>query len=289
MLLRNAIGAAALAAALLTSVDIAAAFDEFKYPDLKGQWRRADPGNRLRIGLAFDSSKPFRAEEPPLTPEYQAIYEANLADQATGGQGIDPTFTCLSPGMPRVMIAYAPMEVVVTPDTTFILIEHVHDNRRIYTDGRGFPANMDDDPLFAGYSIGAWVDTDADGRYDTLLVETRGLKGPRVFDASGIPMHQDNQTVIKERIFLDKADRDLLHDEITTFDHALTRPWVVARSYRRVEAKEPIWWREDVCAEGNNHVGIGKENYFLSGDGMLMPTKKDQPPPDLRYFKSSRK
>jgi hypothetical protein len=46
-----------------------------------------------------------------------------------------------------------------------------------------------------------------------------------------------------------------------------------------------MWWREDVCAEGNMHVGIGKENYFLSADGYLMPAKKDQPPPDLRYFK----
>jgi hypothetical protein len=289
MLYRSLIGAAALMAVLLAT-PIAQAFDESKYPDLKGQWRRADPGNRLVIGLAFDSSKPFgRGEEAPLTPEYQAIYEANLADMAKGGQGIDPTFTCLAPGMPRIMIAYAPMEVVVTPDTTYILMEHVHDNRRIHTDGRSFPANMDDDPQFAGYSVGKWLDTDGDGRYDTLEVETRGMKGPRVFDASGIPLHSDNQTVVKERIYVDKADRNLLHDEITTIDNALTRPWAVTKNYRRVATGKPIWWREDVCAEGNNHVGIGKENYFLSGDGLLMPAKKDQAPPDLRYFKPSRK
>jgi hypothetical protein len=41
--------------------------------------------------------------------------------------------------------------------------------------------------------------------------------------------------------------------------------------------------------EGNNQVVIGKENYFYSGDGQLMPTKKDQPPPDLKYFKQSQK
>jgi hypothetical protein len=29
---------------------------------------------------------------------------------------------------------------------------------------------------------------------------------------------------------------------------------------------------------------IGKENYFVRKDGLLMPTKKDQAPPDLRYF-----
>jgi hypothetical protein len=276
-----------LLAMLLMTMGGAWAFDESKYPDLKGQWRRTIVGG-VRIGASFDSSKPIgRAEQAPLTPEYQAIYEANLADQATGGQGIDPTFTCLAPGMPRIMIAYGPMEVVVTPATTYIFIEHVHDNRRIYTDGRDFPANMEDDPMFSGYSIGQWVDEDGDGRYDTLLVETRGLKGPRVFDASGIPLHRDNQTVIKERIFLDKADPNLLYDEITTYDHALTRPWTVMRFYRRVTTNQPIWWREDVCAEANNHVGIGKENYFLSADGLLMPAKKDQPPPDLKYFKQT--
>jgi hypothetical protein len=287
---RSSIGAAALVAALLMTIGAAAAFDESKYPDLKGKWRRTDSGNPLRIGLAWDSSKPFREEEAPLTPEYQAIYDANLADQAEGGQGIDPTYSCIAPGMPRVMIAYADMEVVVTPDTTYILIEHIHDNRRIYTDGRDFPAQlMADDPQFTGYSIGKWLDEDGDGRYDTLVVETRGMKGPRVYDASGIPLHADNETIVKERIHLDKANPNLLHDEITTIDHALTRPWVVDKTYRRIITDKPIWWREDICPENNVHVGIGKEAYYLSADGLLMPTKKDQPPPDLRYFKQTRK
>jgi hypothetical protein len=29
---------------------------------------------------------------------------------------------------------------------------------------------------------------------------------------------------------------------------------------------------------------IGKENYFLRADGLLMPAKKNQAPPDLRNF-----
>ena len=32
-------------------------------------------------------------------------------------------------------------------------------------------------------------------------------------------------------------------------------------------------------------VAIGKDAYFLSSEGMLMPVRKNQPPPDLRYFK----
>jgi hypothetical protein len=285
MLYRSSIAAIVLAAVLgATSAD-AQVRDDAKYPDLSGQWVRGYPG-----GARFDPAKGLGPrQEAPLTPEYQAIYQADLAEQAAGGQGIDPTYRCLSPGMPRIMHVYSPMEIVVTPKTTHILIEHIHDNRRIHTDGRDFPADMYEDPQFAGYSIGKWVDEDGDGRYDTLVVETRGLKNPRTYDASGIPFHADGRTIIRERIYLDKADQNTLYDDITVIDNALTRPWSALKTYRRVAAKGPIWWREDICAENNAHVVIGGEDYFLSADGLLMPTKKDQAAPDLRFFKQKGK
>jgi hypothetical protein len=133
-----------------------------------------------------------------------------------------------------------------------------------------------------GYSIGKWLDTDGDGAFDTLEVETRNFKGPRTYEPSGIPLHLDNQSIIKERIYLDKTNKNIMHNEITTIDHALTHPWVVVKNYER---DRHVVWLEDNCEENNNYVGIGGEYYFLSGDGYLMPTKKDQPPPDLRYFK----
>jgi hypothetical protein len=282
---RSSIAAIVVAAALSATVTCAQAWDETKYPDLSGQWVRGYPG-----GARFDPSKGIGPrQEAPLTPEYQAIYQADLAEQAKGGQGIDPTYRCISPGMPRIMHVYSPMEIVITPETTHILIEHIHDNRRIYTDGRDWPANLYLDPQYAGYSIGKWVDEDGDGRYDALVVETRGLKNPRTYDATGIPFHEDGQTIIKERIYLDKAKPDTLYDDITVIDHALTRPWSAHKIYRRAAEKGPIWWREDVCSENNVHVVVGKEDYFLSADGLLMPAKKDQPPPDLRYFKQTAK
>jgi hypothetical protein len=284
MLYRSSIAAIVLAAVLgATSAD-AQVREDAKYPDLSGQWVRGYPG-----GARFDPAKGLGPrQEAPLTPEYQAIYQADLAEQAAGGQGIDPTYRCLSPGMPRIMHVYSPMEIVVTPKTTYILIEHIHDNRRIHTDGRDFPADMYEDPQFAGYSIGKWVDEDGDGRYDTLVVETRGLKNPRTYDATGIPFHADGKTVIQERIFLDKADPNTLYDDITVNDNALTRPWSARKIYRRVATKGPIWWREEICAENNAHVVIGGEDYFLSADGLLMPTKKDQAAPDLRFFNKQR-
>jgi hypothetical protein len=62
---------------------------------------------------------------------------------------------------------------------------------------------------------------------------------------------------------------------------------VVHQVYKRKVSDKPLWLNHEVCGEGNNHVGIGNENYFLSGDGFLMPTKKGQRPPDLRYFKTN--
>jgi hypothetical protein len=141
---------------------------------------------------------------------------------------------------------------------------------------------------FDGYSIGKWTDEDKDGKYDVLEVETRHLKGPRNFDLSGIPMHEDNETVIKERIFLDKADQNLLHDEITVFDHALTRPWTVMKSYRRAADLKPQW-DEYMCVWESPTVRIGGETYLLDkNDGFLKPAKKDQAPPSLKYFPSQR-
>ena len=177
------------------------------------------------------------------------------------------------------------LEIVVTAETTHILIEHIHDSRRIHTDGRVWPQDMDENPMFSGYSIGKWVDTDGDGKFDVLEVETRNFKGPRTLEMSGLPLHRDNQTVVKERIYLDKANKDLLRYEITTIDHALTRPWVVMKTFRR--DRNAAWFEEN-CGENNNHVVVGKEFYFLSADGYLMPTRKDQAPPDTRYFKTAK-
>jgi hypothetical protein len=285
MLRAASIGAAAFAAALLTSLSGATAWDDAKYPDLKGQWRRAPVPGAVGQPPHDPSKPPGREQQAPLTPEYQVIFEANLRDQATGGQGNDVTRICLPNGMPRAMSAYEPLELIVTPNLTYILIDHIEHTRRIYTDGRAWPATVE--PTFVGYSIGQWIDADGDGRYDVLEVETRGFKGPRVYDASGIPLHADNQTVVKERIYLDQANPNLLRDEITTIDNALTRPWTVTKNYIRVVGAQPAW-REWICAEGNGHVEIGGQPYFLSAEGLLMPTKKDQPPPDLRYFSTGK-
>jgi hypothetical protein len=266
-----------LVAALSTATVAVHAQDGPKYPDWSGKWRVVG-GNR------WDPTKPAgRSQQPPLTPEYQAIFEASLADQQAGGPGNDMRFTCLPPGMPRMMTVIFPMEFIFTAKVTYILFENLMP-RRIYTDGRNWPQEID--PAFAGYSIGRWVDENGDGRYDVLEIETRNMKGPRSFEPSGLPLHRDDQTVVKERIYIDNANAGILLDEITTIDNALTRPWTVTKKYRRDDS--PFWF-DNNCNENNPHILIGKETYFLSADGHLMPAKKGQAPPDLKYFNQPRK
>ncbi len=269
--------------AAMVSPAAAQVFDYSKYPDLKGQWERfVVPG--LPGQPSFDQTKPWgNGQEAPLTPEYQAILDASIADQQKGGLGNSSEHVlCRGAGMPFMMIAFRPLEFVITPRTTYVLIADYDALRRIYTDGRDWPPEIE--PTLQGYSIGKWVDEDGDGKFDVLEVETRGFKGNRVYDISGIPLHRDNESVFKERIFLDKDNPDILHDVITVFDHALTRPWTVDKRYIR-EMDPNFQWPEFICNEYNGQVMIGGEHYYLSGEGLLMPTRKDQSPPDLRYFK----
>ena len=274
MSFRCSLAKAALASAMALWLGGAQAHDESKYPDWAGQWRRP-PG----VNNQWEPTLPRGHEGAPLTPEYQAIFEANLKDQEEGGQGTDPTYTCIPDGMPRAMNVIFPMEIVIENKTTYILIEYLSMLRRIYTDGRRFPDATD--TSFMGYSIGRWIDADGDGRYDELEVETRFLKNPRAYDSSGIPFHADGQTIVKERFYQRRDNPDVLYDEITTFDHALTRPWTVTKRYNRV--RNPIWV-EAICAENNDHIKIGEETYMRSANGLIMPAKKGQKPPDLRYF-----
>jgi hypothetical protein len=225
---RGSIGLVAMAAVLLATLNAAHAFDESKYPSWRGPWQQLGGSQNS----PWDPSKPPGAgQQAPLTPEYRAIYEASLKKEAEGGLETDPTLRCVPAGFPRVMIAVRPMEIVITPGATYFMLQQFNTLRRVYTDGRKFPGNLE--PSYTGTSIGQWQGSDRGGKYDTLLIETRSIKGPHTYDASGIPFHKDGEAIVTEKIYADKANPDILHDEITATDHALTRPWTVTRSYSR--------------------------------------------------------
>jgi len=277
---------ASLAIALMAGCGTAAAADA-KYPSWKGQWIPVTAAGPARANETYDPAKTVGpAQDAPLTPEYQKIFKDSLADQAQGGLGNDPTGLCYAAGMPRMM-SYEAQEYVITPEVTYILLGGDDNLRRVITDGRTWPKNIQ--PTYQGYTIGHWIDEGNTGTYNVLEADTHGpFKGPRTFDSTGLPLAYDNESTFHERFFIDKANPNLLHDVITVVDHALTRPWTVDKTFRRNAAAQPEW-PEFYCHVGNRWVVLGKESYKLNDEGILTPTRKGQPAPDLRYFKPAPK
>src|SRR5437870_2804222 len=122
MLNRSLTAAAVVTLTVLMTASGGAKAQDSKYPDWKGQWTRfivrGLPGQP-----SHDQTKPWGfGQQAPLTPEYQAVLEASLADQAKGGLGNFPTTLGRAAGMPNMMMGFGPLELVVTPDTTYILI-----------------------------------------------------------------------------------------------------------------------------------------------------------------------
>lgn len=215
--------------------------------DLDGIWSPADrniprPGGGAQGGGAPDGRGGFQRQNaiPPYKPDWAARYQEIVASSRAGKIMVDPTARCLPPGMPRTMSTPFPIEFSVEPNRVLVLFE-IGGVRRIPTNGATHPATDDLDPTFMGDSVGHWEG-------DALVVDTLGLRGDTVFDASGT-IHSDKMHII-ERIRLIGPDK--LEDRMTIEDPvAFTRPWEVVHTYDR----KPDWHiMEFVCEENNRGV-----------------------------------
>src|SRR5260370_8639195 len=133
-------GAMVLAAMLCAAAGGAWAVDDAKYRDLKGQWigvRGTGGGGQP----SFDPVKRWgTTQDAPLTPEYEAMFKANLEDQRDGGQGSKATSTALAPGIPMVMNAHSPMAIIALPDTPNFRGDHIRPTlRRIFSTASASP------------------------------------------------------------------------------------------------------------------------------------------------------
>ena len=100
------------------------------HPDWGGIWVRQG-------GIGLDPAlKPGQIDRPPLTPEYQAKYDASLASLKAGKPVADPTAACLPPNGVRLMNMVYPMEIFQRTGLVAVFAEWDHQTRRIYTDGR---------------------------------------------------------------------------------------------------------------------------------------------------------
>src|SRR5215831_16291818 len=143
MLYRDSIRAIAQAAAFLITLSGAYAFDDAKYPNLKGQWDRFPipvPGQP-----SFDQTKGWgRLQEAPLIPEYQKILEDSLADQEAGGHGNNVDHAkCGVSGMPWMVVAFRPSEVVVARVVSYGGVADCEALALLLTVGRVWPMRIE--------------------------------------------------------------------------------------------------------------------------------------------------
>src|SRR6202453_2353933 len=137
-----------------------------------------------------DGSRGRNPDEPSLTPEYMAKWEAISKTRIAGSSEYDLTAKCLPPGMPAMMSMAYGMEIMQNKDKITFFSELNDALRRVYLDGRKPSQKVLDDPTYAGYSTGHWEG-------DTLGGDPGSLRDNAFIE--GFTPHSDAMTV-HERI-----------------------------------------------------------------------------------------
>lgn len=232
-------------------------------PDWSGVWR--EDGNTIFDHASVDppggsSNSPGTREHPPLTDEWEQVYERNLALVAEG-RFPDPITDCGIPaGFPRIFNLPDVYEFVVRPEQTWVLTENGPNVMRIYTDGRDHPAPGDVWLTYTGDSVGYW-----DG--DTLVFSTVAVMNEgTILDRTGLTLSDEMTAVSRMRLVGDGR----LELEMTIEDPvALAEPWRVTMHYERLPGGTRVY--DYACAENNrNPVLDGGRTLTLGPEGEVL-------------------
>ena len=251
--------ALAVAAALCGSAVLAAA-PTARVNGLTGTWDRAAGANPDPRYTAAAPVPP-----PPLKPQYLAEWQARQKAAHEADERGQPLYSgyaqCLPDGMPAMMMAMFPMEVLQTPGQVTIIQEAYNQVRRIYLGEQQVPI-ADAEPGFWGHSVGHW-------QGDTLVVNTVGVKENVRF--RDVP-HSD-QMQIDERIRL--LSKDLFEDQVTVTDPVyLTAPWTFTWKYVRKPGYKIL---EYVC-ESNREYQDPQTGGTRMRLGTPQPSGEQKPP-----------
>jgi hypothetical protein len=194
---------------------------------INGSWE-AYPLRGEGFGSGVQPKTPVQAPPPipepplkqPFLDELRAL-QKQIAELTS--KGLPPPssgMACLGEGMPAMMQATFPMEILETPGQVTIIQEAYTQVRRIYLDAPPI-APEEAEPRFAGHSTGRWEG-------DTLVVQTVGVKQSARFRNTP---HSANMR-ITERFRL--LNDELLENRVTIEDpEYLTKPWTWTWMYKR--------------------------------------------------------
>jgi hypothetical protein len=195
---------------------------------INGSWERY-PVRFSGLGSEPDAppAPPDPIPDPPLKAEFLDDWQALRSEiRELTEQGLPPAnnySACLPDGMPAMMQAMFPMEVLETPGQVTVIQEAYNQVRRIHLGEELQMAPEDAEPRFAGHSVGRWEG-------DTLVVETIGVKDYVEF--RNVP--HSNRMRITERIRLTGDSGEFMENRVTVTDPVyLTGPWEWTWMYRR--------------------------------------------------------
>jgi len=207
--------------------------------DITGRWQRYGIGaNAANMAEGEKKFTPPPRPEPPLKPEYLEkwkAFEKEKKEAAAAGTPFATTWNdCIGSGMPEMMAAAFPMEILQTDGQITIIQEAFMEIRRIYLDQP--QVSLDDIELgYYGHSVGHWEDGE-------LHAETIGIKPDvQVNDAP------HSETMKIEETFHMVSD-DIMWVDITLVDpDYLTKPWSWSYAFQKM----PDYQMQEYVCEGN--------------------------------------
>jgi hypothetical protein len=182
-------------------------------------------------------TKPVDGSETPWLPWTKQAFEERDAAEKAGTPLYDPTAACLPSGMPRLVAAPYPVEIIQTPEQTVFLYEAQHLFRIVRMNAR-HPRRIE--PSYMGDAVGRWEG-------DTLVIDTVGLVKTTQIDEAGT-LHGENLHVI-ERIRKVESTLEILF----TIDdpQAFSKSWTAKRVWHW---KPDVRLLEYVCEENNRNA-----------------------------------
>jgi len=233
------------AGAVLVSLIAGAALAQTGLPAPK-PWAEPTQDPRDLNGVYMPESNsftylPVEGGDPPWTAEAKADFLRRKQAEKDGKPVVNTSTLCLPSGMPRVMTAPYPIELVVQPKQVIILHEIQHLMRFIYLDEK-HPAGDDLFPTYQGHSVGRWEG-------DTLVVDTVATEGGlTTLDQADRPKSGDIHIIEHIR----KIDGGKKLEDLVTFDDpkVYTKTWTARLLY---DWRPDIRFIEYICEENNRN------------------------------------
>jgi hypothetical protein len=209
-------------------------------PDMSGVWVRAE-GQGVKPGAKAASKEGWGPWPAPLKGAFAVTWKKRVADEAAGRRTDDPVVRCMPAGMPRFMTGSNGPLLIIQSHQRVLMYRDGEGPRRIWLDGRPFPAPADLETFIKGTAIGRYEGSD-------LVIESVGFKDEPI-DATGVP--HSGQLKITER--LHRVDAQTLKVDVSLIDAlAYSKPMTTTVIYKTLN--DPLWEpREFICTPKTNY------------------------------------